>query len=332
MSAPERELPSAAPRVAPARRSRLWTVVRALLGLIGLAVVVGLVREVGTETLMDTIVPALPWLPLATALELARIGMDALSSHFSLGRRARVPWLPMMGAHLVAYAIMGVSPLGRAASEAMKASLLARWTGAGTAVALGTANQANTLLSSGTFTLFSAAAAYAVTGPSILTLALVLHVIGMNASGLALRAAARYERFGAWLGARVPRIAEHIAAFHATSRETSLYPPRPVLAMMMGRALQAVHFGVLAMAVGLSPGVLGALALHGTYLVIAAIGVLVPGQIGASEGGFALAAETLDATVPQAVAVALLSHVVQLALVGAGFVVLATWRPARAAT
>jgi hypothetical protein len=147
-------------------RGRAWVVVRALLGLIGIAVVVGLVREVGTDALAETIVPALPWLPVALLLEVARIAMDAVSSHLTLGRRARVPWLPMFGAHLVAYAIMGVSPAG---------------------------------------------------------------------------------------------------------------------------------------------------------------------QIGASEGGFALAAETLAASVPQAMSVALLSHVVQLALVAVGFVVLTTWRPAREA-
>ncbi|MBZ0118665.1 MAG: UPF0104 family protein, partial [Sandaracinaceae bacterium] len=79
-------------------------------------------------------------------------------------------------------------------------------------------------------------------------------------------------------------------------------------------------------AVGLSPGVLGALAVHGVYLVVAAIGVLVPGQLGASEGGFALAAGVLGAREAQAMSIALLSHAIQLVLVVAGLIVLALWR------
>ena len=63
----------------------------------------------------------------------------------------------------------------------------------------------------------------------------------------------------------------------------------------------------------------------GTYLVIAALGVLVPGQIGASEGGFALAAEALGTDAARAISIALLSHAVQLALVAVGFLVLVLW-------
>lgn len=313
----------AAERSAPPWRG--WIVLRVLFALAGIAAVAWLVRGVGVEALAEAIVPALPWLPLALALEVARIGMDALSSHYCLRREDRVPAGPMFAAHLVAYAVMGVAPLGRATSEVVKASLLARWIGAGSAAALGTANQANTLISSGTFTLLSAAAAYALTGPSILTGAFFAHFVLMNASGLAIRALARYERLGAWLADVFPWLARHVGAFHATSRETALVPMKPVLAMMAGRALQAASFGVLAMGVGLSPGVLGSLAVHGVYLVVAALGVMIPGQLGASEGGFAYSAEMLGTTEARAMSIALLAHAIQLALVGVGFAVLALW-------
>lgn len=310
-------------------RAHVWTAVRALLGVAGIAVVVVLVREIGPGAIADVLVPALPWLPLAAALELARVGMDAVSSRSTLGPERRVPLWPLFGSHLVAYAVMGVAPAGRATSEAMKATLLARWIGGGAAAALGTANQANTLLSSGTFTLLSAGATYALTGPSVLTWALLAHFVMMNAVGLALRAAARYERLGAALGRRFPSLARHADAFHALSRETSLYPPRPVGAMVIGRALQAAQFGVLAFAVGLSPGALDALAVHGVYLVVAAIGVMIPGQLGASEGAFAWSADILGTSVAQAMSIALLAHAIQLGFVALGFAVLALWRPAR---
>ena len=296
------------------------------LGIGGLAVVIWLVHDVGVDELSEVLVPALPWLPLAAALELGRIGMDTLSSRLTLGRHGhRVPFWPLLGSHLVAYAVMGVAPAGRSTAEAVKASLLARWIGAPTAVALGTANQANTFLSSGTFTFISTGAAYALTGPSDLTKAFLAHSVLLNLFGLGMRLIARYRGLGRALGRRFPRFAPGLTTFVDASRETSLIPIGPVLAMMAGRALQASHYLVLLAAVGATATVITALAVHGLYLVIAALGVLIPGQLGASEGGFAAAHELLGMTEARALAVALLAHAVQLALVALGFIVLAAW-------
>ena len=234
-------------------RARLWIFVRALLGLGGIGVVVWLIDGVGAGALWDVVRPALPWIPVAAALEVGRIGMEALSSRYTLGRRGgEVPYAPLFLSHLVAYAVMGAAPAGRATSEAVKATLLARWIGAPTAASLGTLNQANVLLSSGTFTLLSAGAAYVVTGMSVLTWALLVHFGLMNVFGVALRAAARYRRFGAWLAKKIPKLEAEIAAFVDASRETSLYPFAPVFTMIVGRALQAAHFGVLMAAVGIT--------------------------------------------------------------------------------
>lgn len=330
MSAPaESEAPP------PPRPSLFWTVVRGLLGIAGIGVVVWIVRDVGVDALAEVLLPALPWLPLAAALELARVALDGLSSRQTLGRRGpEVPWLALFGSHLVAFAVMGVAPAGRATAEAVKASLLARWIGGPTAAAMGTANQANVLISSGSFTLLSTVAAYALTGWSVLTLMLLVHTVSMNAFGIGLRAAARFERLGAWLSKRFPSIERHVEVFHHASRQTALLPAKPVGSMMLGRLFQAAHFGVIALAVGITPSALGALALHGVYLVVAALGVMIPGQIGASEWGFVMAADTLGTTEARAAAIALLAHAVQLGLVAAGFVVLTLWpsRPTRSSS
>jgi len=313
--------------VSPTNRARFWIGVRVALALLGLGAVVLVVLEVGVDELSAVLVPALPWLPLATALELLRVAMDGVSTRATLGSRGKgVPLWPLFASHLVAYAVMAVAPAGRATAEAVKASLLSRWTGGATAAAMGTANQANVLLSSGTFTLLSAGAAYLATGWSVLTWALIAHFLSMNVFGLALRAAARYERLGVWLGRRFPRVARHAAAFHSASRETALYPAKPVGAMILGRLFQAAHFGVVATAVGISPSVIGALAVHGVYLVIAAVAVMIPGQLGASELGFQMSADILQTTETRAIAIALLSHAVQIALTAAGFVLLLLWR------
>lgn len=309
-------------------RARLWMIARIALGIAGLAVVAWLVNDVGVDALRDTLVPALAYLPIAVLLELGRVAMDAVSSHYSLGARSeRVPPLPMFGAHVVANAIMAIAPAGRPTSEVVKAGLLARWLGAAPAAALAAANQANTLISSATFSAFGALAAWILTGPSILTWLLVVHVVSMNASGLAIRAAARYERFGAWLAKRFPKAAPHVEGFSETTRETGLVPIAPVGTMMIGRAFEAAHLGVLAWAVGVTPTMVGTLALHGIYLVVAAIGVMIPGQVGATEFTFTRSADALDSTVPQAMSIALLAHLVKLVLVVVGFVVLILWRP-----
>lgn len=324
------EPPSSEPRSS----ARFWAVIRVLLGVVGLGLVAWLVHDKGVDALSAVLVPALAWLPLAAAFEVGRVGMDAWSSRQTLGRRgAEVPLWALFLSHLVAFAVMGVAPAGRATAEAVKASLLSRWIGGPTAAALGTANQANVLLSSGTFTIVSAGAAYAVTGWSVLTILLIVHVLVMNASGLAIRAAARWASFGAWIGRRFPRVAAHTETFLDASRETALVPAAPVLSMMFGRLLQTGHFFVLTVAVGIDADALKALAVHGVYLVIAALGVLVPGQVGASEGGFELAAEALGTTGTRALSIALLSHAVQFGVSGVGFLVLALWpaRPTEAA-
>jgi len=313
----------------PRSSARFWAVVRVLLAVGGLGLVAWLAHDKGVDALAAVLVPALAWLPLAAAFEVARIGMDAWSSRQTLGRRgAEVPLWALFLSHLVAFAVMGVAPAGRATAEAVKASLLSRWIGGPTAAALGTANQANVLISSGTFTVLSTVAAYVVTGWSVLTILLIVHVLVMNLSGLALRAAARWESFSGWIGRRLPWVAAHTEAFVGASRETALIPVAPVASMMFGRLLQAGHFFVLVVAVGIDADALKALAVHGVYLVIAALGVLVPGQVGASEGGFELAAEALGTTETRALSIALLSHAVQFGLSGVGFVVLALW-PAR---
>jgi uncharacterized membrane protein YbhN (UPF0104 family) len=99
--------------------------------------------------------------------------------------------------------------------------------------------------------------------------------------------------------------------------------------MFAGRTVQTIEYALIAYAVGLHVGILEALAVQGTNLVAAAVGVFVPGQVGSAEAVFAAAAKVLDTTVARAMSIALLSHAVQLILVVAGFVLLFGWRARR---
>ncbi len=276
------------------------------------------------------LVPALPWVPAIALLELLRIGFDALATRLILGSRAdRVSFGVLYAAQLVAHAVMNVIPAGRAASEAMKAVLLAPHLGGAPAAAMGYTNQANVLISSGLFTVLCMLGALASPEPTLLivglsghTLVLVLSGIGMRFAATSTVVATRTKRHLPWLWRRVER-------FHHASRETTLVAPKPVAAMFAGRTVQTIQYAVIAYAVGIEIGVLEALAVQGTNLVAAAVGVFVPGQVGSAEAVFAAAADVLDTTVARAMSIALLAHAVQLILVALGFAILLGWRARR---
>jgi hypothetical protein len=77
------------------------------------------------------------------------------------------------------------------------------------------------------------------------------------------------------------------------------------------------------------PGRRGGAQGLGDHLLLigASAGDVVPGQIGALEGAFSFFADAVGTTRRQGVALALLIHLIQLAWVLVGFVVLALGRP-----
>jgi hypothetical protein len=311
----------------PARPSGWAPYARVLLAVVGIGLLVSIVRHTGPELILSLVREALPWMPLVLALEGARIGCDAIASRIVLGAAARgVGALRLMLAHVVGHGVMNVMPGGRSASEIAKGALLHRELGAGTAAALGTTNQANVLISSGLFSLPCALAASMVSTDRTLVLAMLIHSGVLFAAGLGMRVlqtSARVERF---VGNRFPKWSAPLARFHAASRDVALVSPGPVAMMMLGRGMQTLQFALLAYAVGLHVDPIVALAVQGTNLVAAAVGVLVPGQIGSSEGVFMLAANALGTTEARATSVALLAHASSITWAAAGLVLLFAWR------
>lgn len=317
---------------APARASRGRLAFRVILTTGGAALLVLLIREVGLEELRAVLEPAMPWLPLIAGLEALRIGCDALASRLALGDRGHaVPLRTYYVAQVVAHAVMNVFPAGRSASEAVKATLLAPALGGAPAAAMGYSNQANVLISSALFTVLCLLGALASPEPQLLVIGLVAHTTVLAASGIGMRFAAtsrivavRTARHWPWLWRRVSR-------FHDVSRETPLISPKPIAVMFLGRAVQTAEYGVIAWSVGIDVGVFEALAVQGTNLVAAALGVFVPGQLGSAEAVFAAAAAVLGTTVARAMSIALLAHAVQLIWVVVGFGALLFFRARRRA-
>jgi hypothetical protein len=303
---------------------------RAALALLGLALLAWIVERAGPRTIADLVIAALPWMPLALFLEAARIACDAVATATVLGDRWRlIGARRLFLAHVVGHGVMNVMPGGRSAAEAVKAALFYETIGVGDATAIGTTNQANVLLASAIFSLPCAAAAHVVSADRRLVIAIVIHAAVLFGSGIGVRviaASAFVERF---VRRRAPTWSEGLARFEATARDVPYLSPRPVAWMAVGRAMQTLQYAVLAHAVGLAITPLVALAVQGTNLVAAALGVLVPGQLGSSEAVFMLAAEALGTTPARATSVALLAHASGITWTTIGLLVLLSWRAPR---
>jgi hypothetical protein len=143
-------------------------------------------------------------------------------------------------------------------------------------------------------------------------LACSVHGFVLIASGLALQAATRADPPGRWLVARFPRLQERALAFREHARGIRLGARGPTEMLFVFRCLQMVQYAVASHAVGIEIAPLRVIATEGVHLVAVAVGVLVPGGFGTTEGAFTLAADVLDTTVARATAVALLMRCAQL--------------------
>lgn len=303
---------------------RTW---HAWIAVFGLAVLAVVVQHIGLTAVLEALARTGPVLPLAILLEAVRIGCDALSARWLLGPRgAAIPFRVLFAAHVVGHGVMNVFPAGRSAAEAVKVGLLHRYLGAPEAVALGTANQANVLISNAVFTLTCLVATLIALPHRMLVAVMALNAVVLFVAGFFMRFAASAPRVERWVSARSPRLAAAFARFAESSRSAPLVAPRPILAMVLGRVAQTIEYGVLAWSVGMHVGPLEALAVQGVNLVAASTGVFVPGQLGASEAVFALAADGLGIDRASGAAIALGAHLIAIGWAIVGLVWLAVWR------
>ncbi len=301
--------------------------VRLAFVILGIVVVGSLVRKAGAGALFEILHRASPWLSLVVGLEVARVGTDALATYAAYGARARrVSIAALARAALVARAVSSLAPAGRTAAEATKAALLAPWAGTATATAAAATVQAVTLVSGGIISVPCAMAAYALSGRSPITILLALHAVVLVAMGTLLRVAMREKGLGKLVGRVSPRAGERVLAFQDRARDTRLLPPGPIAAMLLGRALQVAQYAILARAVGSMTSLSRALVAEGANMVSLAVGAFVPAQVGVSEGAFAWSADVLGATLPQAIAIALLWHTIEAVFVAVGALVPLLWR------
>jgi len=294
-------------------RDRAGGIARAVFALAGAAAVVLLVRQVGLRELGALLLRALPWMPLLLLLEGARIASETYGTRATFGDKAKEldlgSWLRM---HLVANAALVVLPAGRAICEGIKIATLSRTFGAPRAAGFVTVQHSMTMLALAIISVPCAAAAYVITGASLITFAILGHLALCMFGAFALQAAARR--------AMVPRFAAKwfvhspgaVTTYRDTVRALPWIAPRTLLGKVSNRALQALQFGIILHAIGEGTSTIRAFLADGVNLVGSALGEFMPAQVGAMDGSFALAAKALMITVAMAMALANLARIVQL--------------------
>jgi hypothetical protein len=287
---------------------------RTLLFLGGLTLTAWLVQSVGISQVMHVLGETWRWVPAVALLEILFVSMDLVSLRCLLGgAAARVPPVAWMRSTAVAYA--STILLNRAAGEAARAAILAPALGVADAVATCTRLQACALLGNLVISILIVSVlvvARVESGP--LRLLLLGNAAVCAASGTGLLLLLANGRFGAWMKRRLRRFEteERARELRPTGRQLVLAVAWPVV----GRLFQTVQYGVALHSVGGYATTVTAFATQGAHLVGAALGGIVPGQVGVAEGTYRAFATTLGlgAEPARALAIALVARVVQFGL------------------
>jgi hypothetical protein len=295
----------------------------ALLGAVALVV---MVRHVGADVLLAIVSRSSGWIPLLIALEVLRIGADVAVAHALYAKLPRrPPMAALIRAHLIAYPVTILAPAGRAAAEALKASCLASHAGGPQAAAVGTMSQALALIGGGLIAVPCFLAAWLLTGSSILTIAIGVQVVVATALGMLIQAATRRRAISGFLR-RFARAGQAAESYQDTVHLHPVLPVRALPATAVNRLLQVAQYAVLIHAVGGATGLAASFVAEGINLVGTSLGDFVPGQIGATDGAFALAAHALQLSQADGIGMSVLVHFVQMCVVVAGCAVPLLWR------
>jgi uncharacterized membrane protein YbhN (UPF0104 family) len=287
---------------------------RLLALALGVGVLFGVTKLVGTATVGEHLAQALPWLPLLFVLEGARVPLEAVATRRLLGARAERVSLAELGrAQLLFYAISTLAPGGRLVAEASKATLLARNVGAPTASAAATGSQAASLVADAIVATAGAGAVVALCGPSPLSALILGFVLGCVSLAVAVAAATR-SALPVRLLARFPRLARFLERWRRAARAQPLFAADVVGLLVLARAAQVGLLAAALAAVGADASFLLALALTALCMAGAVAGEVVPAQLGATDAVLVAAAPALGLTLAQAASVGVLFHVAQLGL------------------
>ncbi len=300
----------------PKASARAW-IWRGLLFVLGLAFALWLLHAQGFDRVARVLSEAGPWLPLVILLECVLLATDVLALRNLLGPSASaIPLRVWVRSTALAYASGVLLPAGRATGEAARVTALAPTVGLRHAANACSRMQASFLLGNSIISFACMAAVGALGSRStLLRLALLGNAVACAVFSVTLLLMASSERFAAWLGKHFRRFVSAPPSVEH-HRYDLLAGVRATAWCLVGRCCQTVQYGVAVHAVGGLATIRSAFTAQGIHLVGAAIGDMIPNQMGATEGVYRAfaAALHLEAEPVRALGIALVARLAQVAL------------------
>jgi hypothetical protein len=303
-----------------ARRKRIRrNVVFAAGGLGLLAVVIASANPAQTWSIIQA---ALVWLPLLFLLEAFRIAFEGLAT-WSLVRNhpaegTRLDARTVFRTQLSSYAVCMGLPAGRAAAEAFKATVFARLTHSAYGMWVGVTCQSLCLLVNSIIGLLCGIVCFAYTGWSTLTLAVMLQILVTTMLGVLMVVGSRNDSLNTLLDKmlqkRFPDLQHTTDQFFQLTRARPPIPQPAFVLYFFARFMQVLEHAVALYAVAhitLRTLAWKAWVAEAVNLVSTGAADLIPGQVGAIEGAFSLAAPLLHIDEARAISVAILMHTLQ---------------------
>jgi hypothetical protein len=255
-----------------------------------------------------------PWILL---LEVARVACEVLTTRSLLGSAgAKLPFARLMRGQLLGQACDVLMPLGRTSAETAKAVLYSSYVGTPVAGAVATTMQLAVLAANCSWVIASYFQARALGVSATVRAGLIVYAVATLSIVLAvvLFAAAPWVRSAS---TRLP-------VLHASLERLAqllLSTPRAlcfaVLSQLLGRLVQASQLALIAATLGATIAPAHVWTLEAVYMVGAALGELVPAQLGTADAALVVAAPALGLSAVAAFSAILGLRAVQLAVAGA---------------
>ncbi len=307
------------PRPQALLRSLPGRIALSVLGLGGIAV---LAHRAQWSAMAAVLSAAAPYFPFVVLLEGGMLACESAALWLLYGPdRHRLRPLDMARAAVIGYQIMFLLPMGRAAAEAMRAGLLTERTSGARAAAAAARMQGVLLLANACVSVPCALAALALLGPSLLPAAVAGNAVLVSILGTSLLYGARRAGIGKWLGRKSSLIGHSGHQFDQHLGEGTLVPPAALLLAFAGRLFQTAEYTLLLVAVGANLDVVAGFVSEAIHLVGAALGDLIPGQLGATETAYTVWAKALALSSSSALAIPILGHLSQMCWVLIGSLV-----------
>lgn len=301
---------------------------RKILLIGGIFTVAGLIWHVGPAELWAVLAWSWPIIPAVVVLDLAWFSLEGIALLLFYGpEREKIPMRVWVHALTTHYSTMVVLPVGRVGAEAVRATLLAPYVGGAKTAAGAAQMQVMVLVANAVMCVPAFVAAVQLGGwKGSLAVLVIVNFFANGALGVALQLFLRHVKVGGWLGKKFESMVQWGPELDAELRQQKAVPVVPGLLCIAGRSLQALEYGlVLATVAGTTLTFSGTFIAEGIHIGAAALGDMVPNQVGVAEGMYRVFADSLGlaAHPERALAIALVVRVANFLAAGLCFGVVA---------